>query len=165
MKYRLRALAVMLALGAGACQLPEPGATPPPDLGFRTAVLEILSRSGTHRLRVEIAETPEQREVGLMHRTDLPPEGGMLFLFDEERTGRDGFWMYRTYVPLSIAFLDGEGTIRAVRDMEPCLSRYSIRCTRYYPGVAHRHALEVNQGYFADRGIGIGDRVLLPRER
>ncbi|MDQ3604602.1 MAG: DUF192 domain-containing protein, partial [Gemmatimonadota bacterium] len=71
---------------------------------------------------------------------------------------------YRTYLPLSIAFLDAEGSISAIRDMEPCSSRLSFLCPSYRAGVPYHAALEVNRGYFGRRGIRAGHRVILRRE-
>jgi uncharacterized membrane protein (UPF0127 family) len=73
------------------------------------------------------------------------------------------FWMCRTYVPLSIAFLDADRVIREIREMEPCHSRFSLFCPRYGAGVPFHAALEAGRGYFERRGIGVGDRVILRR--
>ena len=105
---------------------------------------------------VEIADTQEEREVGLMHRESLPEDAGMIFLFEEEITG--GFWMKNTLIPLSIAFADSDGTILRILDMEPC---EADPCEIYDPGVAYRNALEVNQGAFARWGVEEGDRLTL----
>jgi hypothetical protein len=105
---------------------------------------------------VEIADTQEEREVGLMHRESLPENAGMIFLFEEEIAG--GFWMKNTLIPLSIAFMGGDGTILRILDMEPC---EADPCEIYDPGVPYESALEVNQGAFAGWGVEEGDLLTL----
>jgi hypothetical protein len=105
---------------------------------------------------VEIADTEEERQVGLMHREFLPDDAGMIFLFEEEITG--GFWMKNTLIPLSIAFANGDGEILRILDMEPC---EADPCEIYDPGVAYESALEVNQGAFASWGVEEGDLLTL----
>ena len=105
---------------------------------------------------VEIADTQEEREVGLMHRESLPEDAGMIFLFEEEITG--GFWMKNTLIPLSIAFAGTDGEILRILDMEPC---EADPCEIYDPGVAYASALEVNQGAFASWGVEEGDLLTL----
>lgn len=105
---------------------------------------------------VEIADTQEEREVGLMNREFLPDDAGMIFLFEEAITG--GFWMKNTLIPLSIAFADGDGTILRILDMEPC---EADPCEIYDPGVAYASALEVNQGAFENWGVEEGDPLTL----
>lgn len=105
---------------------------------------------------VEVADSAEERQVGLMGRESLPDDAGMIFLFDEETSG--GFWMKDTMIPLSIAFADADGTIVSVLDMEPC---EADPCEIYDPGVPYRSALEVNQGAFSRWGVEEGDRLTL----
>jgi uncharacterized membrane protein (UPF0127 family) len=137
----------------------EPGARAATD----EDVARIEAASGTHRVRVEIADTPERIATGLMEREALAVDAGMFFLFGELQSRRRGFWMYRTRIPLDIAFLDGEGRIVAIREMEPCSSAVAFLCRSYAPGEPYMAALEVNRGYFAARGIGVGARVVLER--
>ena len=108
---------------------------------------------------IEVAETEQQRAVGLMHRRSLPEDSGMLFFFFEEHSG--GFWMKNTLIPLSIAFIDEEGTIVEILDMEPC---ESDPCPTYDPGISYLAALEVNQGAFEEWGVEIGDLVTITRK-
>jgi uncharacterized protein len=133
---------------------------------FDTATAFLHSDEAVHELRVEIAERGDQRAFGLMDRDELDDDAGMIFLYDEMQPGNSGFWMYRTRIPLDIAFLDGAGRIVAILQMEPCLSPDEARCQAmaagYAPGTPYFGALEVNRGYFASRGIGVGDRVVLP---
>jgi uncharacterized protein len=119
-------------------------------------VLIQTERGEEVEVAVEIADTQEEREVGLMHREFLPDDTGMIFLFDEETTG--GFWMKNTLIPLSIAFMGGDGTILRILDMEPC---EADPCEIYDPGVPYESALEVNQGAFASWGVEEGDLLTL----
>lgn len=124
----------------------------------------IASAADTVPVRVEIARTEREQREGLRGRAHLPDGEGMLFLFEEEHPPTTEFWMYRTRVPLSVALLDAGGTIRAIRDLEPCASRLSLRCPTYEAGVAFHAALEVPRGYFGRVDVGVGDRVILPPE-
>lgn len=110
-----------------------------------------------HTFRVEIADTPEERQRGLMERTELGEDRGMLFIFSEDR--KLSFWMKNTLLPLSIAYIDSEGIIREIHSMtplslQPIPSRTSVR-----------YALEVEQGRFDELGIEEGDRVIFWEER
>jgi uncharacterized membrane protein (UPF0127 family) len=118
----------------------------------------IEGAAGEATLDVEIAETPETRARGLMGRTSLPEDAGMVFLYP---TPVDtGFWMKDTLIPLSIAFWDRDGRILEILDMEPCRED---PCPVYDPGVTWLGAVEVNLGVFYDLGIRVGDRVRLDR--
>jgi uncharacterized membrane protein (UPF0127 family) len=109
-------------------------------------------------VNVEIADEPAERQLGLMNRTRLGANDGMLFLFGRPTT--TGFWMKNTLIPLSIAYLRdlGEGRFEVVNilDMEPCRLADTSRCPRYRPGASYHAALEVNQGWFEDAGIEVG---------
>lgn len=132
-----------------------------PVVPLDTGTVLIRTAADTFSLSVEIAETSDQTEIGLMERDSLPPGEGMIFLFAEARDS--GFWMFRTRIPLDIAYLDAGGTIVATREMEPCGSPYPRDCVKYPPGVPYTAALEVSRGYFTSRGISVGDRVTLRR--
>ena len=134
-----------------------------PILAFDTATVRIASASDTALLRVEVAVSEEEKRLGLMERQQLATDRGMIFLYDETQPASGVFWMFRTRIPLDSAYLDSTGTIRAIRAMEPCTSPYAQGCPTYEAGVPFRAALEVNRGYFAQRGLGVGDRVLLGR--
>jgi uncharacterized membrane protein (UPF0127 family) len=108
---------------------------------------------------VYVADTPDTRAFGLMERETLPAEAGMVFLFDEDHQG--GFYMKNTLIPLSIAFFGADGDILAVLDMDPCTAE---PCEIYDPGVAYRGALEVNQGFYVERGVDESWRIDLPEE-
>lgn len=128
----------------------------PPTFERGTAV--VRADRGPVLVRVEIAETPAQRQRGLMFRRSLAPNAGMVFLFPTEVRGP--FWMKNTLVPLSIAFYGRDGRIRRILDMTPCRRD---PCRLYGPGVAYRGALEVNRGAFRRWGVRVGDRVTVRR--
>jgi uncharacterized membrane protein (UPF0127 family) len=114
---------------------------------------EPLSLSiGPHTFEVEVASTPQQREHGLMGRTQLPVNGGMLFVFD--MASRHCFWMRNTPLPLSIAFVDDNGHIVNLADMQPKTD------TLHCPATDVRYALEVAQGTFEQHGIAAGALVI-----
>ncbi len=102
-------------------------------------------------IRVEVARTPEERAVGLMERRRLAKDEGMLFIFEREEV--HSFWMKNTRIPLSIAFIDKEGKILRITDMKP------MTLESHSPPGPILYALEMNQGWFAARGIRVGDVV------
>ncbi|EXF45607.1 exported protein [Pseudomonas sp. BAY1663] len=106
---------------------------------------------GTHRLEAEYAVTAEARRRGLMRRTELAADGGMLFRFDEVR--HHCLWMKDTPLPLSAVFLDEDGVIVDLFELEPLST--AVRCSQ----APARYALEANRGWFEARGIGLGGRV------
>jgi len=130
-------------------------------ISFDTAHVRLVSQSDTLALIVELAKRPEQREVGLMERRHLPDSAGMLFLYDATEPDSAGFWMYRTRIPLDIAFMDSAGVIRSIRRMLPCETALAQGCPTYAPGAPYRAALEVNAGYFDKHHTKVGDRLLL----
>jgi uncharacterized protein len=104
-------------------------------------------------ITAKVAAEPAQRQQGLMNVEAMPDDVGMLFLFDDARTG--GFWMKDTLIPLDIAYiLDGE--IVAILQMDPC---EADPCPRYDPETEYDAALEVNQGVLADVGVDEGASV------
>ena len=107
-----------------------------------------------HALFVEIAATPSARTCGLSRRAGMPENSGMLFVFPTLRDA--SFWMKDTQIPLSIAFLDDTGRIISIQKMIPMNVE-----KRYRSDQAVRYALEVNQGWFVQNRIEIGDRVEL----
>jgi len=158
-------LLAAVTLVTTACDRGDSG-TPfrePPAVEFGTGTVRIATASDTFGIRVEIAETDQQRRVGLMRRPSLPEEAGMIFLFDQEQPPEGTFWMFNTLIPLTIAFIDEDGRIGSIREMPPCPSPVPEYCPQFASGVPFRSALEVNPGYFESRGIGVGDRVILER--
>ena len=104
-----------------------------------------------HRFHVEVADEPAERQHGLMERKSLGADEGMLFVFPEDQIL--SFWMKNTTIPLSLAYIDSNGVIREIHDLEPLSLRpVSSR-------VSVRYALEVNQGRFAELGIEPGHKV------
>jgi uncharacterized membrane protein (UPF0127 family) len=91
-----------------------------------------------------------------MGRTALPEDRGMLFVFGREQVL--SFWMRNTHIPLSIAYIDSEGRIVDIQDMKPL----DDDPPHYVSAEPVRYALEVNQGFFEERGIEVGDRAELP---
>lgn len=147
-----------LLLGLGLLLGGFANASTPPD-GPTRVDLPIETAQGHRWVKVEVVADWERRQRGLMGRAELAPDAGMLFLFEGPQSADAGFWMFRTLLPLDIAFLDQKGRILAIRQMTPCPSPDPTRCPLYRPGVPYRAALEVNLGYFAAHGVRVGDRV------
>ena len=110
------------------------------------------------RLDLELARTPPEHEVGLMYREAVPADNGMLFVYQAE--SREGYWMYHTLIPLSIAFWGKNGRILRILNMAPCRA---APCKVYDPHVAFRGALEVNRGAFARWSVHRGSVVTIRR--
>jgi len=174
-RARLRALLLGVALltlaGCG-----ERREAPPPDssatderlLDFDTATVRLATARDTVALALELAVRDDQRQLGLMQRRHLGERAGMLFVYDSTQPPAAGFWMYRTLIPLDIAFLDSAGVVRAVRTMVPCATTLEQGCPSYEPGTPYRYALEVNAGALQRWGAATGDRLMLadlPRAR
>ena len=105
-----------------------------------------------HDLTIELATTPEARSCGLSLRDSLPTNRGMLFVYAESDILT--FWMKNTRMPLSIAFIDAAGRIVSIQKMNPFPTT-----TVYASPVPALYALEVNQSWFEEKGIGVGDVV------
>ena len=107
--------------------------------------------AGMYRIEAEVAHTFETRQVGLMNRAAMPLHRGMVFVFPEARA--HCMWMKNTPLPLSVAFVDEQGRILNIEDMQPqtednhCAARPAA------------FALEMNQGWFAKKGIAPGARI------
>ncbi len=108
-------------------------------------------RIGSTTVRAEVADEDPERSAGLMFRESLAPDSGMLFVMPS--VGPASFWMKNTLLPLSIAFLDRNGTIMEIHDMQP-RDETIIRST--FPHIAY--ALEMPQGWFAGKNIWPGER-------
>ncbi|MCH8553016.1 MAG: DUF192 domain-containing protein [Natronospirillum sp.] len=102
-------------------------------------------------LSTELAVTPDERSLGLMHRETLPDDAAMLFVYSAPASRC--FWMRNTLIPLTVAFLAEDGRVLQLADMEPLSEE--IHCS----DLPVRFALEVNQGWFEQRSLGVGDRV------
>lgn len=129
---------------SGALQTDAANALPS---GPPSAVLHIEGK----RLTAEIADTPELRSRGLMYRTDLAPDQGMLFIFDQ--AARHCMWMRNTPLPLSVAFIDASGRITNIADMQP------FSDTAHCANRPVLFALETRQGWFTEHQLGPGHRV------
>lgn len=121
---------------------------------IKTKMIKILSGKRETRLTVQVADTQGKREKGLMFVKGLSENEGMLFVFPEERYG--GFWMKNVLIPLSIAFLDSNGQILKILDMQICRE---VKCPTYDPGISYKYAIEVNLGWFKKNRIIEGDFV------
>ena len=153
---------VALASAVIACSPRENGdADSTPVLAFASAQMRLIAGSDTLRLLTELATRTDQQTLGLMERRHLADTAGMLFLYPDEQPDSAGFWMFRTRIPLDIAFMDSTGTVRAIQHMVPCPTTISQGCPSYAPGVPYRAALEVNAGYFAQHRLALGARVML----
>jgi len=117
---------------------------------------EVRVRVGDARLTAEVAVSSHQRAQGLAGRDRLAPDRGMLFVWPQ--AGPRRFWMKGTRIPLSVAFLDADGRILNIQRMRPP-DPDGTGYRRYPSEGPARFALETNRGWFADRGIGPGDRV------
>lgn len=107
--------------------------------------------AGFHRIEAEVAADSQNRQVGLMNRKTMPTQRGMLFVFTEKNT--HCMWMRNTFIPLSVAFLDEDGVIINIEDMQP--QTENNHCAK----VPARFALEMNLGWFAQRAIKPGSKL------
>ena len=114
----------------------------------------IQLQAGMHQIQAQVAATPDQRSIGLMHRTDMPQAEGMLFAF--EQATQQCFWMKNTLMPLTAAFISDDGTIVNLADMKPQTT--DAHCSEQ----PVRWVLEMNQGWFAKRGIKAGFKLQGP---
>jgi uncharacterized protein len=111
------------------------------------AEIEIAAQS----VKVEVADDPDERALGLMYRDSLGADAGMLFVYSDEAPR--SFWMKNTRIPLSIAFISADGHVVRLADMQP-LDRSSVPS-----GKPASYALEMNQGWFTAHGVQVGDAV------
>jgi uncharacterized membrane protein (UPF0127 family) len=137
----LLAAAALIAAPVARAQPAEPNPPLP----------HVFLQAGIHRIKAEVADSPMERSRGLMLRKSLQANSGMLFVFEE--AALHCFWMKNTLIPLSIAFLDDEGNVVTVADMQP--HDESSHC----PAKPVRYALEMDQGWFKTKGIHAGDRI------
>ncbi len=107
--------------------------------------------AGMYLIDTQVAATPQQREVGLMFREQMPQAEGMLFVFDQPR--EQCFWMKNTLIPLTAAFVADDGSIVNLADMKPHSTE--SHCSRQ----PVRYVLEMNQGWFLKKGIKAGFKL------
>jgi len=122
---------------------------------FPTAELTVVTGSGPHKFKVEVATTPEQLEQGLMFRQNLAADGGMIFDFKAPQPAM--MWMKNTLIPLDMLFVDGQGRIVSLHERAVPGSLETIGS-----GAPVRAVVELNGGTVARLGIKPGDRVLFP---
>ncbi|OOG39774.1 DUF192 domain-containing protein [Polaromonas sp. A23] len=146
--YRLAAfiLGSLLFCGNASAQ----GAPGAPQMNLQRVKLS----AGMHLIDAQVALTPEQRQIGLMFREEMPSTEGMLFVF--EQASKQCFWMKNTLLPLTAAFVADDGTIVNLADMKPQTteSHCSEKPVRY--------VLEMNVGWFAKKGIKAGSKLSGP---
>jgi uncharacterized membrane protein (UPF0127 family) len=117
------------------------------DVTFKTSQIKVAG----HPLKVELAIEEPQRLQGLMYRKSLGKEDGMLFIFDEP--GYHSMWMKNTLIPLSVAYVDKDGVILNILDMEPqTLDSHTAAGPAVY-------AIETNKGWYAEKKVKAGDKV------
>jgi len=150
MFLRTLAFTFVLAISLASDSRAQSAAQPP--------LPTIKLTAGFHMITAEPATTGRSRNIGMMFRERIAPNGGMLFVFDDKSL--HCFWMRNTPLPLSIAFLEDDGTIVQISDMAPRSD------ASHCPPRPIRFALEMEQGWFAKRGIAAGTKVGgLPRIR
>lgn len=143
-------IVTLTRLGLGLAILATPLAA---EVAYVRAVFE-----GGASLALEVADDAEERQRGLMYRQQVPEGWGMLFVFS--RPQPLSFWMKNTHTPLSIAFIEDDGTITNIRKMRPLDTT-----TRHRSRKPVRYALEVPQGWFREHGVEPGQRVQLLRKQ
>jgi uncharacterized protein len=139
----LRLACAILVLFLAGCG----GSDGPPRAVIQTGDGEVV-------VQAEVADTSAERARGLMGRTELADDAGMVFVFPQDSTSP--FWMKDTFIPLSIAFYDDSGRIVRILDMEPCRQD---PCPIYDPRTTYRGALEVNLGAYRRWGVAVGDTL------
>jgi hypothetical protein len=117
----------------------------------QTTLPRIKLQAGMYQIDTQVAQTEAQRQIGLMFRQEMPQHEGMLFVFEQPAT--QCFWMKNTLLPLTAAFVADDGTIVNLADMKPQTtdSHCSTKPVRF--------VLEMNQGWFAKKGLKAGSRL------
>ena len=117
----------------------------------QTNLPRIKLQAGMFQIDAQVAQTPDQRSIGLMYRTEMPQHEGMLFVFEQPAT--QCFWMKNTVLPLTAAFVADDGTIVNLADMKPQTTdaHCSLQPVRF--------VLEMHQGWFAKKGLKAGSRL------
>ena len=132
---------------------PSPPAAAP---AFGRGSVTIHTKAGPVVIPVEIADNEAKREYGLMNRSTLPANAGMLFVFQPPADAKQvGFWMKDTLISLSVAFVEPNLSIESVQDMQ------ALSQNVHYAPRNYAYALEANLGYFASHGVQVGDSLSL----
>lgn len=118
---------------------------------FAQALPSINLQAGIYKIQAEVASTPASRQLGLMHRVYLPINDGMLFVFENKAI--HCFWMRNTKIPLAIAFISDDGKIINIEEMKP------MSDDNHCPTAPIRYALEMNQGWFSQKGLSAGNVI------
>jgi len=139
------ALSTLAALVLAAAALPACAQEP------QTNLPRVTLSAGMHQIDAQVAQTPDQRATGLMHRKEMPQHEGMLFVF--ERPSVQCFWMKDTLLPLSIAFIADDGTVVNLSEMK------QLALDSHCSDKPVRYVLEMNQGWFARKGVKPGSRL------
>ena len=134
-------LAVLMTAVATSAKAQEP----------QTNLQRTAIQAGMFQIDAQIANTPQQRQIGLMFRKDMPTHEGMLFIFEAPQ--KQCFWMKNTLLPLTAAFVDDDGGIVNLVDMQP--QSTDSHCSEK----PVRYVLEMNQGWFAKKKIGKGYKL------
>ncbi len=120
--------------------------------------ITIYNAEGTHELFVEVAGTREEMIAGLMDRSSIPEDGGMLFPYSEER--EIAFWMKDMLIPIDIIFIDGNKKVNFVfANVPPCDEEEDKDCPQYHAQTPAQYVLEVSSGYTTKNRVRIGDQV------
>ena len=145
--------AVALLLGcAGPASQPAPSSGQP-----RLPTTTVVLPNGS-QVEAELAMTPQEQATGMMFRSHLPPDQGMLFVGD--RAAPRSFWMYQCLIPLDLIWLDGARRIvEIVRDAPPCRESDPQRCPSYGGTANSVYVLELAAGQAAAQGLKLGDRL------
>ncbi len=117
-----------------------------------------LKFSNGKSIKVEVAQSFSDRSRGLMHRTELAENSGMLFVFGAPQ--KLSFWMKNTYIPLSIAYIDQKKVIKEIHQMKAQSLMEREQTVESYPSQCRcQYALEVNQGWFKKHKVKVGDTI------
>lgn len=146
--FRLAPVATFLA--ALSCLSPQAQAQDSAQMSLQRVTLN----AGIHNIDVQIAQTPQQQAIGLMYRTSMPSNEGMLFVFPN--ANKQCFWMKNTVLSLTAAFIADDGTIVNLENMQPQTTE--PHCSKR----PVRYVLEMNQGWFAHKGIKAGFKLTGP---
>ncbi len=141
-----RSFALLAAAAVSAC-LAFPAAAQQAQMDLQRTALSI----GMYRIDTQLAVTPQQRQVGLMFRKEMPQAEGMLFVFEQPE--KQCFWMKNTFLPLTAAFVADDGRIVNLADMKP--QTEESHCSEE----PVRYVLEMNQGWFAKKNFKKGTKL------
>ncbi len=115
---------------------------------------------GNNHIKLEVAQTEQEITRGLLYRTSLPEDSGMVFLFDPPRPVN--FWMYHTLIPLDMIFVNNGKVVKIFENSQPCKSENPGDCEHFPPGegITVTEVIEVNGGYSQRHGVKEGEPVM-----